>query len=235
MNDLTASLSETEIEELREFLMSDDTPDECMDLSTLDGFLTALLIGPDTIQPSQWFPVAFGETEQEPMKWKSPDLADHFMGLILRHYNSIALDFQDDPPDFRPLFMTNTLPDEDVTIIDEWCWGFMQAVEMNSEAWRPLLEDKEHEAAVFPIFLHGTREGWKRLEEDSEIEKVPHEKWVAMIPTSVMEAHQYWLPLRKAEEQVSHTAISQKIGRNALCPCGSGKKYKKCCGNVAEA
>ncbi len=22
----------------------------------------------------------------------------------------------------------------------------------------------------------------------------------------------------------------QKVGRNALCPCGSGKKYKKCCG-----
>jgi uncharacterized protein YecA (UPF0149 family) len=21
-----------------------------------------------------------------------------------------------------------------------------------------------------------------------------------------------------------------KIGRNADCPCGSGKKYKKCCG-----
>jgi SWIM/SEC-C metal-binding protein len=23
---------------------------------------------------------------------------------------------------------------------------------------------------------------------------------------------------------------SQKIGRNDPCPCGSGKKYKKCCG-----
>ena len=23
---------------------------------------------------------------------------------------------------------------------------------------------------------------------------------------------------------------SKKIGRNELCPCGSGKKYKKCCG-----
>jgi uncharacterized protein YchJ len=22
----------------------------------------------------------------------------------------------------------------------------------------------------------------------------------------------------------------QKVGRNAPCPCGSGKKYKKCCG-----
>ncbi|MBQ6907461.1 MAG: SEC-C domain-containing protein, partial [Clostridia bacterium] len=23
-----------------------------------------------------------------------------------------------------------------------------------------------------------------------------------------------------------------KIGRNDPCPCGSGKKYKKCCGSV---
>ena len=25
-------------------------------------------------------------------------------------------------------------------------------------------------------------------------------------------------------------AVSQKVGRNEPCPCGSGKKYKKCCG-----
>jgi SWIM/SEC-C metal-binding protein len=24
--------------------------------------------------------------------------------------------------------------------------------------------------------------------------------------------------------------IEKKIGRNELCPCGSGKKFKKCCG-----
>ena len=24
--------------------------------------------------------------------------------------------------------------------------------------------------------------------------------------------------------------LSQKIGRNDPCPCGSGKKFKKCCG-----
>jgi preprotein translocase subunit SecA len=24
--------------------------------------------------------------------------------------------------------------------------------------------------------------------------------------------------------------VAQKIGRNDSCPCGSGKKYKKCCG-----
>jgi preprotein translocase subunit SecA len=26
---------------------------------------------------------------------------------------------------------------------------------------------------------------------------------------------------------------TRKIGRNELCPCGSGKKYKKCCGAVS--
>ena len=25
-------------------------------------------------------------------------------------------------------------------------------------------------------------------------------------------------------------AVSSKVGRNEPCPCGSGKKYKKCCG-----
>ena len=33
------------------------------------------------------------------------------------------------------------------------------------------------------------------------------------------------------EERLSGTVIKgEKIGRNDPCPCGSGKKYKKCCG-----
>ncbi|MBV6682350.1 SEC-C domain-containing protein [Bacillus sp. JRC01] len=28
----------------------------------------------------------------------------------------------------------------------------------------------------------------------------------------------------------SNTRASAKVGRNNPCPCGSGKKYKKCCG-----
>lgn len=30
--------------------------------------------------------------------------------------------------------------------------------------------------------------------------------------------------------RVSKQAVSSKVGRNDPCPCGSGKKYKKCCG-----
>ena len=41
-------------------------------------------------------------------------------------------------------------------------------------------------------------------------------------------------PERRAEigkqYRIDHTAVSNKVGRNDPCPCGSGKKYKKCCG-----
>lgn len=30
--------------------------------------------------------------------------------------------------------------------------------------------------------------------------------------------------------RASNIAVSTKVGRNEPCPCGSGKKYKKCCG-----
>jgi hypothetical protein len=32
------------------------------------------------------------------------------------------------------------------------------------------------------------------------------------------------------EFRLSKMAVSTKVGRNDPCPCGSGKKYKKCCG-----
>ena len=37
------------------------------------------------------------------------------------------------------------------------------------------------------------------------------------------------------KEQKSSTTIvkGKKIGRNDPCPCGSGKKYKHCCGKNA--
>ncbi|MGI6623129.1 MAG: SEC-C domain-containing protein [Clostridiaceae bacterium] len=37
------------------------------------------------------------------------------------------------------------------------------------------------------------------------------------------------LQIRKKFNE-DHRAVSNKVGRNDPCPCGSGKKYKKCCG-----
>ena len=36
--------------------------------------------------------------------------------------------------------------------------------------------------------------------------------------------------LRELSEIKKDHPPKKKVGRNELCPCGSGKKYKKCCG-----
>ncbi|WP_333861443.1 SEC-C metal-binding domain-containing protein [Clostridium sp.] len=45
--------------------------------------------------------------------------------------------------------------------------------------------------------------------------------------TDEKEMNQYMLDYNNNKPIVNEP----KIGRNELCPCGSGKKYKKCCGN----
>jgi preprotein translocase subunit SecA len=39
----------------------------------------------------------------------------------------------------------------------------------------------------------------------------------------------------KSEKKVTiRKSAAEKVGRNDPCPCGSGKKYKNCCGNAAN-
>jgi preprotein translocase subunit SecA len=39
---------------------------------------------------------------------------------------------------------------------------------------------------------------------------------------------------KQAPEKLQPVVVIPKIGRNDPCPCGSGKKYKKCCGNMKD-
>ncbi len=50
-----------DIERLDTFLMSDDSPENCMQISDLDGFLTGILCSPDLIMPSEWFPIVWND------------------------------------------------------------------------------------------------------------------------------------------------------------------------------
>lgn len=36
--------------------------------------------------------------------------------------------------------------------------------------------------------------------------------------------------LEKTRQYCIKKQLSRRVGRNEPCPCGSGKKYKKCCG-----
>ena len=47
---------------------------------------------------------------------------------------------------------------------------------------------------------------------------------------SVVDDYNKTILIIEEDEARPKIDTSKKIGRNELCPCGSGKKYKKCCG-----
>lgn len=82
----------------------------------------------------------------------------------------------------------------------------------------------------------------ENLTEDSEIDKtiLLYKLYYNMLNAKASWLYELkeWDALLTIEERVKirkqynedHRAVSNKIGRNEPCPCGSGKKYKKCCG-----
>ena len=54
-----------DLDALDNCLMSDHAPDNSMGMSDLDGFLTGIVVGPELILPSEWFPVIWGGKEPD--------------------------------------------------------------------------------------------------------------------------------------------------------------------------
>lgn len=64
----------------------------------------------------------------------------------------------------------------------------------------------------------------KKTEMESNLKEIQFEKPVVKEPVRRMTNRRNTAPIKK------QPILSTKIGRNQPCPCGSGKKYKKCCG-----
>ncbi len=228
---LHAPLTDAEYGELEDFLLSEDLPEGHMDIAMLDGFFTALAIGPNTLVPSQWLPVVWGETAEEPMQFESAEQMRRIVDLVMRMYNGCMQSLQEGIDEFEPLIYQREHEGRTIPIIDEWCMGFMQGVQLDPEGWQPLIEAGEEDAAALlaPMLLYGTEAGWDRLKNDPELE-ARHQQIAEIIGPCVIGIRDYWLPRRKAAATFRREA--PKVGRNDPCPCGSGKKYKKCCGSA---
>lgn len=217
--DLSDPLTEEELQELEEFLNTVDN-EECMNLSMLDGYLTALAIAPNNLPPSQWLPQVWGG---EP-EWATKQQAERMLELVFRHANALLFYLRDDPDYFEPiLYETEGEP----PLVDDWCAGFVAAMALDESAWQPLMETEEGEQWLYPILLFGTDAGWEERQAHPEME-ARMEEVAASLGDSVLAIQAWSLPLRKAGSTVRRD--EPKVGRNDLCPCGSGRKFKRCCG-----
>lgn len=221
--DMNVPLSDGELDELDKFLLSDAVTDEAMDISMLDGFLTALAIGPNTLPPRQWMPIIWGG----PMTWDNENVAKRMMSLVFRHANDILFTLRSHPNEFEPLLYEGEQKGRQVPIIDEWCSGFVKGMALDEAAWRPLMESDEGDDMLFPILLYGTEAGWEQLQDDPAL-AARHDKFAASLGDCVMAIMDWWLPVRKAK--AAKRREEPEVGRNDPCPCDSGKKFKQCCG-----
>ena len=98
----------------------------------------------------------------------------------------------------------------------------------------PLLEAPRGQAWYRPIGLLGEDDF---LPEQDTLTKKPTmgSKLALQISEAAVALYEHWLPFRRAvyEREVAKT-LQVKVGRNEPRPCGSGKKFKKCCRTAAN-
>ena len=231
-------LSDKEIAELDDFLLDEEEAlDEAMDVCTLDGFLCAVVSGPKLVLPSEWMRWVWDmeQGEQAP-EFRSEKQTQRIIGLLMRHANDIALTLSHEPVHYEPLFSQNHADDKVVTIVDEWCCGYVKGMSLDEKGWELLRE--AHPEWLEPIELYGTKDGWDRLKTlvDGQPDSFArHQNWVDRIAPAARQIHAFWLARRDPEGEVIRGPL-QPIrkaalpGRNDKCPCGSGKKFKHCHG-----
>jgi uncharacterized protein len=228
------ALSDDEMDFLETFLLSGATPETAMPFGVLDGYLTAIALNPDLIPPSRWMPWVWdmqaGEATPE---FESIAQAEQVMGLLMRHYNNVLAAVNAGEPD--PVFMQGM--NDGVTVVEPWATGFMGGVTLFAEPWwEEVLQKQPDLLSLFLLF--GSDEGGKiigDLPEDAEDLKsqAPH----ALMP-ALEDLCDYFAPLRLEAARArieTHRRTTPKVGRNDPCPCGSGRKFKKCCGREPAA
>lgn len=230
MKDIFTPLTIEEMDQLDHFLLyridhevySEDKDEGIIDVSELDGFFTAIVSGPTVIPPSQWISSIWGNFEPE---WENESDFENIFSLFMRHMNGIASTLMEQPQEFEPIFLERVVDDKTYTIVDEWCEGYMRGVELAAEQWR--LDEIEINGLLGPIKAFNGEQAINTHHSFSEREI----KYLQnAILTNVREIHKYWLLQREDSPALSPIHHSEpRVGRNDPCPCGSGKKYKKCC------
>lgn len=217
----TGPLNESEVEWLDDILSKYAVEGTIMDVAELDGLLTAILSGPTEIEPAQWLIAIWGGADNVP-RWTNDRERDRFVNLTLQQMSDIAERLSDYPDQFEPMFGSREEEGQELTIVEEWCFGYMRGVGLSD--WSAL--PSELQAELDAIALHGTEERFEALDELSAEAFIAS---VERIRPAALALYNYWTEHAQPAEVQQPIRNKEKIGRNDPCPCGSGKKYKQCC------
>ena len=202
-----------------------------MNLEQLDGFLTALICGPELAPPSKYLSKICGDQAV----FEDPSSAQVFMSLLMRHWNAIA-----DTLHSGEVYLPLLLEDESgITHGNDWANGFLRGMEFGKEDWIFLFEDEDHGGSLVAIFALANEHNPdpKMRPYKDPISTDLRETLIVRAAAGTMQIYRYFKAHRFLNEDPlgnmpSIVRTMPKIGRNDPCPCGSGKKFKQCCGKT---
>jgi uncharacterized protein len=168
-------LSNEELEALDDLLLALPT-DGAMNIEGMDGYLTALLVGPpllDTLQTADWLPAVWGGDATEPGRENHPFASGkqrkRAVVLVLRHLQSLRLLLRDNPQGWEPIFSVAEEGDDELVSAEDWCMGFLQAVDLAPEVWSPVFDDTELGPLLVPVVLLGGEDAERSADEAARL------------------------------------------------------------------
>ncbi len=182
-----------DLDRLEAFLDSDRAPENAMNLSALDGYLTAIAVGPVTIPVGEWLPLVWGGG--------APDFADGAEAdsvprAILGRLEQIRRDLASDPPACEPVYWED---DDGGAIASDWAEGFMFGLNLRAEAWEPMIGNEETVDMILPMLaLCADEEGKPILDLDEEEAEELISTAPEAIPEAVVDIYDFWAEQRPA-------------------------------------
>ena len=217
---LGTPLSQPELDRLESLLGSDLFHGEAMPLDALQGLFFAIACARDLVVPSRWMPVALGENPE----YENREQAQEVLDLVMRFYNQCVRAVAAE--DFTLLVYEH---DGGMDDLETWCTGYLEGVDLSIPSWYEAGDPDEVDELLFPFIVLASElpEQERRQFKPAEWEKLVKSCEDA-IGDAIVEVREYWKVLRNPPKPVRRE--SPKTGRNDPCPCGSGKKFKQCCG-----
>jgi len=224
-----------EKKQLQKFYTQKIMPPSALSIDALEGFIYGIAVAPGVLPPSEWLPFALGE---DPPDFHSQNQANNFFGKLFALYNRLSDKFNRGTLKFP--FDVNNLSESELEQLKAWCDGFCGGVFVSEPLWESA-EELVEEDRVNPIRLTLTP-FMLIVDTDCPLSDMPKKKsdenisfMMQSLPLAMDGLIKFMTQIEaenqadKSQEPVART--SAKIGRNDPCPCGSGKKYKKCCIN----
>jgi uncharacterized protein len=229
---------EADLDLLEALFLEQPPENDGMLLSEFDGFCAGLIVCPDMIPPSAWLSHVWGDDVAPSFD----SLAEYqsALELIMAHYNRVARSLMPPSSGYLPVLEVDPVSGE--TMWELWVEGFERAMALRPDCWEAIVDSGDEEAAAsvsLMLALHQISEGTTELTEDAI--GALDEQAPALIPTLV-ETLNGWTKSRRRSSSSSSSSSAVpanrnampagrgKVGRNDPCPCGSGRKYKRCCG-----